>query len=175
MRQCFPPYNVILENGYYRLERIKYYHINSNYHGWRIVLMFLTWYTWTMNVMFFLFANAISGPLGIRALLSMNKFHPDVEINSKTGKISPNYYEVTPVYLKLKKVYDGMMKSRRYFEESPDTGFFGKNYSRLWNLVEVYIFRMIFAGILFTLILIPSFIICNVVISILLAITAWAW
>lgn len=84
-------------------------------------------------------------------------------------------YEVTPISIKLKKVYNGMMTSRSYFENSPDTGFFGKNYSRLWNLVEVYIFRMIFVGILLNLILLPSIIICNVIISLLLAITAWAW
>jgi len=137
--------------------------------------MLLTWYTWTMNVMFCLFANAISGPLGLRALLSFSKFHPDVNINIHTGEIYPSSYEVTPVSLILLSIYKGMMNSRKYFEESPDTGFFGKNYSRIWNLVQVYIFRMLFVGIFLTLILLPCIILCNVAISLTLAITAWAW
>lgn len=68
-----------------------------------------------------------------------------------------------------------MSKSRRNFENSPDTGFFGKNISRIWNYFEVYIFRFIVAGIIVTLILFPIAIILNVVLSVAFALTAWLW
>lgn len=50
--------------------------------------MGLTWYTWTMNVMFWLFVNAISAKFGLRALFSVRTFHPDVYIDPNTGRVS---------------------------------------------------------------------------------------
>ena len=62
--------------------------------------------------MYFLFANAFVGPLGIKALFSIKDFHPDVECDRKTGVIRPSYYKVTPVIGRFIRVYDGMTKSR---------------------------------------------------------------
>lgn len=98
--------------------------------------------------MFWLFANAISGPIGLRALVGISNFHPDVEIDSRTGIVSQSYYSVTPVLGRFIRVWDGMMKSRQNFESAPDNGFFGKNIARMWNYFEVYVFRFLLAGIL---------------------------
>lgn len=68
-----------------------------------------------------------------------------------------------------------MRKSRREFENQPDTGFFGKKCSRICNLIEVYFFRFIIAGLIISLILFPIAIIINSIISLVLAITAWLW
>ena len=103
--------------------------------------------------MYFLFANAFVGPLGIKALFSIKDFHPDVECDRNTGVIRPSYFKVTPVIGRFIRVYDGMRKSRDHFENAPDTGFFGKNLARVWNLFEVYIFRFLFVGILYVLII----------------------
>lgn len=43
--------------------------------------MGVRYYVWTVNIIFWLFANAISGPIGIKALISTKAFHPDVEVN----------------------------------------------------------------------------------------------
>lgn len=66
--------------------------------------MLLTWYTWTVNIMFWLFANAISGPMGIRALFSPWSFHPDVTINSQTGEVTPSSFKVNPVIVRFRSV-----------------------------------------------------------------------
>lgn len=68
-----------------------------------------------------------------------------------------------------------MRNSRCHFESSADTGLFGKNLYRVFNLIEVYIFRFLLVGIIGVLIILPTLIISNVVISTLLAFTAWLW
>ena len=40
--------------------------------------------------MYFLFANAFVGPLGMKALFSIREFHPDVECDRNTGAIRPS-------------------------------------------------------------------------------------
>ena len=95
----------------------------------------LRWFAWSFNCFYWLFVSAIVGPLGIRALLGCSEFHPDVCIDSRTGVVGPSDYTVQTVVSTFGLVLDGMMKSRDDFESRPDTGFFGKNVSRLWNLI----------------------------------------
>lgn len=45
----------------------------------------------------------------------------------------------------------------------------------MFNLIEVYIFRLILVGIIGVLIILPTIIISNFIISILMAITSWLW
>jgi hypothetical protein len=68
-----------------------------------------------------------------------------------------------------------MVDSRNAFENSADTGFFGKNCARICNLIEVYFFRLIIVGIVIVLILMPILIILNTIISLILALTSWLW
>lgn len=48
----------------------------------------------------------------------------------------------------MRNICAGMAKSRKNFEDAPDTGICSKNMSRICNLIEVYIFRLIFVGLL---------------------------
>ncbi len=102
-------------------------------------------------------------------------YYPDVTIDVHTGVVTHSHYSVTPIIVHLSNVCDGMRSSRREFEDSPDTGFFGKNCARLCNLIEVYFFRLIIVGIIGVLIIMPILIIINFTISIVLALTAWVW
>ncbi|CAK59674.1 unnamed protein product (macronuclear) [Paramecium tetraurelia] len=174
-RRCFPPYNIIKTGDYYSLERTRTYFVDSSFPLWKFYLMIVRYFAWTANVTFWLFANGISGPLGIRALVQCNVFYPDVQINERTGVVSRSNYSVTPVVVHMGNVCKGMSRSRREFEGSPDTGFFGKNCARICNYVEVYFFRFLIVGIVGVLIVIPALIIANFVISLVLALTAWAW
>ena len=69
-----------------------------------------------MNVMFYLFANAFSGPFGLRALFGISEFHPDVTIDSHTGVVRPSDYTVSTLICHLSEVYRGMSESRDNFE-----------------------------------------------------------
>jgi len=68
-----------------------------------------------------------------------------------------------------------MQASRRSFESKPDTGIFGKNFARVWNLIEVYLFRFLIVGIIIVLILFPAAIILNIMFSVVFALTSWLW
>ncbi|CAD8120514.1 unnamed protein product [Paramecium sonneborni] len=174
-RRCFPPYNVLRIGDTFSLERKKKYTVNSSFPLWKFYLFLIRYFTWTVNVIFWLFVNGISGHLGIRALFQCNVFYPDVEINMRTGVISHTNYSVTPVVVHMANVCKGINQSRRDFENSPDTGFFGKNCARICNYVEVYFFRFFIVGIIGVLIIIPILILTNFTISLVLALTAWAW
>ena len=128
-----------------------------------------------MNVMFNLFANAFAGPFGLRALFGISEFHPDVTIDSYTGVVKPSHYTVKTLICYLSEVYTGMSNSRDNFERQPDNGFFGKNCARICNLIEVYIFRFLFVGVICVTICFPILVIINVVISLLFALTAWLY
>lgn len=149
--------------------------MNSTKAGWKIKLIGVRYYVWTVNIIFWLTANAISGPIGIKALFSSNYFYPDTTIDSHTGVVRPSHLKITPVRVYFSKVLEGMRNSRYHFESSPDTGLFGKKIYRLFNLIEVYIFRFLIVGIFGVVIFMPTLIISNFIISLLMAITAWLW
>lgn len=68
-----------------------------------------------------------------------------------------------------------MSDSRNNFENAPDTGIFGKNFARIWNYIEVYLFRFLIVGICIVLILFPITIIINTVCALTISVTSWLW
>lgn len=57
----------------------------------------------------------------------------------------------------------------------PDRGLFGKNFSRIFNYLECYLFRLILVGIIGTLAIYPILIILLSGFSVVLALTVWIW
>lgn len=72
-------------------------------------------------------------------------------------------------------VFEGITKSRNDFESKPDTGLCSKRVSRLCNLIENYIFRFLFVGILGVGILFPIIVLINSICCILFAFTTYLW
>jgi hypothetical protein len=72
-------------------------------------------------------------------------------------------------------VLEGVSRSRAHFEALPDRGLFGKNFSRVFNYFECYVFRLAFVGVAITLILYPIAIIVSSLLMGFLIITVWAW
>lgn len=73
------------------------------------------------------------------------------------------------------KVIEGLKKSRKAFEDLPDRGLLGKNFSRYINYIECYLFRFLLSGILGTLIIYPILIVVLSTLSIVLVLTVWMW
>jgi hypothetical protein len=69
----------------------------------------------------------------------------------------------------------GVKKSRNHFEILPDRGLFGKKFSRVFNYIECYVFRLVFVGVIIDLICYPIAIIIISFISIILVISVWIW
>jgi len=143
---------------------------------WRFFIMLIRYRVWVQNAMYWLFVMAIASPLGIRALCGFKPFHPDKECDLYTGVIrqarNPEYETVISTFLLVMK---SISDDRDHFENQPDTGFFGKKFSRICNLIYNYIFKFIFVGLFLTLVCFPILIIFNFVISLFLAVTSFLW
>ena len=119
---------------------------------------------------------AIASPLGIRALCGISPFYPDKECDEITGEIRPKLHtKVETVISTFLLVLKSIKDDRNSFEAQPDTGFFGKKFTRFCNLLYNYIFKLFFVGFFLVLVCYPVLIVFNVIFSLLLAISACAW
>jgi hypothetical protein len=129
--------------------------------------------SWTRNSFFWLIVNAWVGPLGFKQLLSFGRYIYNHDINYRTGEMI--YYYQNGLFQQFLNVLEGIKKSRNHFESLPDTGFFGKKFSRIYNLFECYVFRLLFVGIFLLLIVKPVAIVVNTIVSLVLGVTSWLW
>lgn len=72
-------------------------------------------------------------------------------------------------------MWAGINLSRKDFEKQPDTGLCSKKVSRLCNLIENYIFRLIFVEIIGVMLLFPIIVLINSIVCISLAFTTFCW
>lgn len=156
-----------------RHDEVKYH---TNHCFWRIFIMFVRYRVWVQNAFYWLFVMAVVGPLGIRALCGTEAFYPDKKCDPNTGVISVSYDSKTETVIsRFILVLDSIRDDRNEFESQPDTGFFGKRFARICNLLYNYVFKFIFVGIFLVLCCFPLLIIFNVLICLLLAFTSFLW
>ena len=130
-------------------------------------------YTWSKTSFFYLVALAWVGPLGLKQLTTLGTFTYDQHIDSNTGEIK--YIKHHSLYLQFLRVLKGISDSRRAFEALPDTGFFGKNLTRVFNYFECYVFRFLLVGVVWLLVAKPLLIVAYSLLSALLVVTMWVW
>lgn len=173
----YPPGKVKLseEDNRYHLEEYSENLIETNFFGWRFVVMAYRYWNWSNNVTLFLFYNAINGQYGIKALISRKEFYTTIKVNPETGETHPSGEPVETVISTFKNVMKSIRKSRKDFEDSPDTGIFGKKFTRLCNLFENYIYKFFLIGVILDLICFPIAILLNTLICLLLSSTAYIW
>lgn len=157
----------------YSLKRVEEMQCDTGHHFWKFSLYRMRMVSWTRNCFFWLVVNAWVGPLGLKQLLTLGRYAYDHDINHRSGQMV--YYYQNGLYLQFLNVLDGVRRSRSHFESLPDTGFFGKKFSRLYNLFECYVFRLVFVGIFLLLGAKPIAIVANTVLSLALAVTSWLW
>ena len=102
-------------------------------------------------------------------------FYSDLKIDLGTGVVGPSGKEIKTISYHLKEVYEGMKTSRSSFELKPDNGFFRKSILRIFNLMEVYLYRFLFIGVFCISICFPILILVNISISLLLALPSWVY
>jgi hypothetical protein len=91
-RKIFPPWKVLKTKEArgkfsYSLERVKGYTHIKNHFAWRFTLVIKRFWIWTNNTVFYLYAAAIVGPLGIMKLFRISSFYTDKTIDSSTGEV----------------------------------------------------------------------------------------
>lgn len=114
-------------------------------------------------------------PIGLRALLSIEPFMPDLELSQVNGTLFPRKSSLTSTLCsRLLSLWRHISKSRTHFETEPDTGFIGKGFTRHVNRIWNYVIKGIFG----TLALVFGFpLLCLTVsfVSVSTALTACLW
>ena len=176
-RYNYPPGKVKKndETNKFYLEEYSESLIETSTCGWRFQIIVYRYWNWSNNVTLFLFYNAINGQYGIKALLQTKEFYTNIKVNPDTGETRPAGDATETVISTFRNIMKSIKKSRADFENSPDTGIFGKKFTRICNLMENYLYKFFLLGIILDLICFPLVIVLNTLICILLASTAYVW
>ncbi|XP_044759110.1 uncharacterized protein LOC123316901 [Coccinella septempunctata] len=143
---------------------------------WRIFNYFHRTWCWTWNAMFF-FGVVLPwcSPVGLRALLNIEPFMPDLELSQVNGTLFPRKSSLTPTLTsRLISLWRHISKSRTHFETKPDTGFIGKGFTRHINRIWNYVVKGLF-GTIALLFGFPIFCLTIVLSSLVIAFTAVLW
>ncbi|RZB41661.1 uncharacterized protein BDFB_007248, partial [Asbolus verrucosus] len=143
---------------------------------WRIFNYFHRTWCWTWNAMFF-FGIVLPwcSPVGLRALLCLEPFMPDLELSQVNGTLFPRKSSLTSTLCsKLISLWRHISKSRTHFETKPDTGFIGKGFTRHLNRIWNYFFKGLF-GTTILVVVFPVVCVGVIVASIFVALTAVMW
>ena len=170
-RICIRPYDIEeernLNSTYYSFKKRSTIHINSSFPFWRIALYFVKFFIYWWNILVSLLWFMTYSCIGILALFCVEVYKDD-SINSSTGEVTHCDRAYTFPRC-VSNLCEWISDSREEFENSPDTGFFGKSFSRIFNLIYNYIFKFIIIGSLL-IALYPSAILINVAICLALVI-----
>ncbi|KRX09419.1 hypothetical protein PPERSA_04725 [Pseudocohnilembus persalinus] len=176
-RKLLFPKVIKINDNNFQYKKYHKHEIPTNFPFWRIALFFVRWFCWGFNTFLWLMKQSFIGQFSLKALFTCNKYQRHTTFNYKTGEVSPAYNRQTirPVCYIFKNVIKGLKRSRKQFEEAPDTGLFPKGFGRICNIFECYIFRLIFVGFFLTLLGMPMLILINFFFSFILGLLALAY
>ena len=122
---------------------------STNYPGWRFGNIVIRIGQYINNGLFGLIANCIYGPFGFRSWVGLDEFQPDRDIDIYTGELKPVGSKFATWFGRIRAIWQNIAASRTDFEKTPDTGFFGKSFTRpfhlLWNYIGKGVFGSTFA------------------------------
>lgn len=149
---------------------------SSRWPLWRLLNLIQRFWCWTWNMMFLLgFVVPWDSPLGLRALLCVKPFMPELELSQVNGTLFPRKTSVTQTLAsRLIELWRHISKARTRFETEPDTGFIGKGLTRAINRVWNYFIKG-FLGTVVIAFLFPLLCIAVSAGSVTLAVTAPLW
>jgi hypothetical protein len=108
--------------------------------------------------------------MGLHALLGCSSYRLGRSVDER-GHLVPSGQEIRPFVLRIAKIWSSVSKSRRDFEGRPDTGFLGKNFTRIFNVFWNYCLKG-FIGTLILLVAQPILTIANLLVTIALVLTS---
>jgi hypothetical protein len=82
---------------------------------------------------------------------------------------------VTPIIASINGTVREVSFAREEFENSPDTGFFGKVCGRVFNIIYLYFVVSVLYLFWYLIIIKPIIIVLNVIFSIVVLLTAFVW
>ena len=142
-------------NNFWYLVKEESVVIYSNFMFYKVVKALASYFIKLYSLMFKIIKWIWEGSFGIKSFFLCSDFYTDYSINVNTAEIKKNQKVVRPILRLFLGVIHGIQKSRRYFEEAPDDGFFGKNFGRVINILNCILIRFLFVGVLMVLIIHP--------------------
>ena len=161
IRKCIRPYKIIqtkqnksvsLINNqhhdvkiHYEFQKSTSFEVQSNYYGWRLFLYFMRFLIYTWNIAVFSLKMVFYSCVSIQALFRVTLYTDD-QIDYNSGEI----YKTRQTYTyprTLCNLMQWISSSRKHFEEQPDRGIFGKNFTRIFNLIWNYIIKLFIFGL----------------------------
>ena len=148
--------------------------VTSKYPGWRWRKYFVSFYTWFMNLLFFLLVGMVlRGPFSLSALFLWYEYPTNYTLDNRTGNVYPNSFGKTLITI-VRSLWRDIAKRRLKFERKPDTGFLPKNMTRFFNRLYLYVIYGFFGTLLF-LIFFPLICVFLILIGIVLLLTLPIW
>lgn len=148
--------------------------INSDFPFYKVVKALASYIIKLYSLMFKILKFIWEGPFGIKCLFLYSEFYTKYSINDQ-GVVQKNVRKIRPVLRCFVGVIHGIQKSRKWFEEAPDDGFFGKNFGRILNILYCFFVRFLFAGVLIILIIYPLMCLMCIFGGVIAAITTLIW
>ena len=161
-------------NYEYSIDKWQRITVTSKYPGWRWRKYFVSFYTYFMNLMFFLLVGMVlKGPFSLSALLLWYKYPTEYSLDHQTGNVYASRFGNTYVTI-VSSLWQNIAKRRMNFEKQPDSGLLPKNMSRIFNRFYLYVIYGFFGTLLFS-IFFPLICVIVILLGIVLLITYPIW
>ncbi|KAI6654772.1 hypothetical protein LOD99_2651 [Oopsacas minuta] len=169
-----PPNYISTSSNNYNIDKWQRLTVTSKYPGWRWRKYFVSFYTWFMNLLFFLLVGMVlKGPFSLSALFLWYKYPNGYSLDQRTGNIYASSFGGTYV-TKIRSLWENIAKRRLNFERQPDSGFLPKNMTRFVNRFYLYVIYGCFGTLLIS-IFFPLLCIIVILLGIVLIITYPIW
>jgi hypothetical protein len=115
------------KDGRWIVDKWMHFKGTSNFFGWRLrnLAVRCGWFIW--NGAFWMTANVLKGPYGIRSLFGLKKFQSDKTIDPDDGEIINTGRKYHTWLGRIKALWEYIGTKRNNFKNEPDTGFLGKS------------------------------------------------
>ena len=168
-------YKVSKSGKFYYLTKMSKFRIRSVGFFYKFPKVILGYFVKLFRIYIWIFRYIWDGKFGIRGLFSCGDYYRDWNVDRDTGILSKTRDKTRPFIRKFIGVIHGIQKSRKRFENSPDTGLFGKGCGRFCNILECYLVRLIIVGVFGILIIHPIINIITIISLFIVSITAIVW
>ena len=130
-------WKITKNDKYFIAEKYNNVEVSTEYPGWRIINVVVRTANYFWNSNFYLLVNFWQGKFGLRSLYGINDFYTGVELNEHDGTLKPTMSNLT-WFGRIKSLWENITEARREFEEKPDTGLFGKSFTRIIDIIWNY-------------------------------------
>ncbi len=158
----------------YQLITDKTYVVKANFVGWRFRVYWLLMLEMLTNGVYWAVETLLWGKFGLRALYGFDRFSHSFTVNHHSGSLERTSPFHTTWAGRLLRLWANVRDDRERFEARPDRGFFGKSFSRVFNVLHNYVIKL-GLGVPLIVVLHPVLTILNTIATAIVIVTSFIW